>query len=59
MRRAFSALNGYQYEDAYKDQVKPPHSKARFGAKEVPLLLGALKALSAVDNVGIRDYTAL
>jgi hypothetical protein len=27
MRRAFSALNGYQYEDAYKEQVKPPHSK--------------------------------
>jgi hypothetical protein len=26
MRRAFSAINGYQYEDAYKEQVKPPHS---------------------------------
>jgi predicted SnoaL-like aldol condensation-catalyzing enzyme len=27
MRRAFSAINGYQYEDAYKEQVKLPHSK--------------------------------
>jgi hypothetical protein len=40
MRRAFSALNGYQYEDAYKEQgLTPPHSKAPFGRKTVLLML--------------------
>jgi hypothetical protein len=52
MRRAFSAVNGYQYEDAYKDQreaaafsmpkkkaaASRPHSKTHFGRKAVPLL---------------------
>jgi hypothetical protein len=32
MLRAFSAVNGYQYEDACKEQgLKPPFSKASFG----------------------------
>jgi hypothetical protein len=46
MRRAFSALNGYQYEDAFNGQVKTPQFKAPFGRKAVPLLLGASQALS-------------